>query len=178
MRSGLKWLPAFLALAFPLAAEAAEWRAFTSPAGGFSVFLPGAPTFSRQTRRTAVGLIEENYYRLDSAEARYSVEYQDLPGLAVFFASAGKIYNETRFGVLEKYRGKEIGYREIEFAGHPGRELVFEMPAPGGGRGIWIEKARFLLAGGRLYVLEAGVPETKGETAGIDRFLDSFRLLK
>ena len=155
----------------------AEWRTFTSTAGGFSVLMLRIPTFTATTDHTVVGAIIENLYTLNSSEASYSVEYSDLPGVATFFYSDDSLYDDAKEGLLKRTGGKLISYYGIEQAGIKGKEIHCEIPASGK-QPSRKEIARFLLKDKRLYVLNITIPAGKDDQALISRYLDSFRLLK
>ena len=161
----------------PAAAETAEWKTFTSEAGSFSVLMPGTPTFSDTTDHTVVGDVGENLFSLDVKEGSFSAEYSDLPRVAVIFDSAKSIYKDAKEGLLKETGASEKKYYIFIHDGMKGRELEYEVPA-GGESEARTGKARFLLKDKRLYVLVGTVPKKDGDEKLIDRFLDSFKLLK
>ena len=153
------------------------WRTFTSPEGGFTVLMPGRPTFAAATDHTVVGAVIENLFTLDTPGAAFSAEYSDLPGVATFFDSDNSLYDDAREGLLKRTGGKLIGYSGIEWAGIKGKEIECEIPAAGKAP-IQRLRARFLLKDKRLYVLSVTIPRGKKDDPLFSRYLDSFRLLK
>ena len=162
----------------PLAVAAeAEWRTFTSRAGGFTVLMPGIPTFTATTDHTVVGGVIENLYSLETSAATFSAEYTNLPGVATFFESDDDLYDDAKEGMLKRTGGKLISYFGIEQAGIKGKEIECEIPAavklP-----LQRLRARFLLKEKRLYVPSITIPGGKKDDPLFARYLDSFRLLK
>lgn len=162
----------------PLAAAGeADWRTFTSRAGGFTVLMPGTPTFTATTDHTVVGAVIENLYSLETPAASFSAEYSDLPGVATFFESDDSLYDDAKEGLLKRTGGRLISYYGIEQSGIRGKEIECEIPAAAH-RPLRRERARFLLKDKRLYVLNITIPGGEDDQSLVSRYLDSFRLLK
>ena len=162
----------------PLAAPGeADWRTFTSMTGGFTVLMPGTPTFTATTDHTVVGAVIENLYNLETPAATFSAEYTDLPGVATFFESDDDLYDDAREGMLKRTGGKLISYYGIEQAGIKGKEIECEIPSAGK-LPLQRLRARFLLKDKRLYVPSITIPGGKKDNPLFARYLDSFRLLK
>ena len=162
----------------PLAvAGEADWRTFTSRAGGFTILMPGTPTFTATTDHTVVGAVIENLYNLATPAATFSAEYSDLPGIATFFDSDDSIYDDAKEGLLKRTGGKLIKYFGIEQAGITGEEVECEIPAAGK-LPLRRLRARFLLKDKRLYVPSVTIPDGKKDDPLFSRYLDSFKLLK
>jgi len=162
----------------PLAvAGEADWMTFTSKDGGFSVLMPGTPTFTATTDHTVVGAVIENLYSLETSSATFSAEYTDLPGVATFFESDDSLYDDAKEGLLKRTGGKLISYYGIEQAGITGKEIQCVIPAAGK-LPLQRLRARFLLKEKRLYVPSITIPGGKKDDPLFARYLDSFRLLK
>lgn len=152
-------------LLHPFPASAQEWQRFTSEEGRFSVDLPAPPSISQRTRDTIVGTIVENSFvvKIDD-NTGYQVEYQDLPGIAVFFAGRGGIINRALRAFLENVKGVEESDETITVDGHPGKRMAYTVG--GKGSGVIV----MFMVGNRLYVLNAS-----GKDA--DRFFQSVRVI-
>lgn len=164
------WLICILAI--PLAAGAAapaKWRSFTSPAGDFSVLMPGKPQAIETVHKSFVGAVKETNYTVTSDGATYSASYSELPGIAVSLGGSHTIFNKAKEGLLKEAGGTENSFTETSLGSSEGRELSFTLN--GGGTG----KARFFLIDKRLYVVVANGPS--GAAAAVSRFLNSFKLL-
>ncbi len=158
------------------AAGEADWRTFTSPEGGFTVLMPGIPSFAATTDHTVVGAVIENLYSLKTPAATFSAEYSDLPGVATFFDSNDSIYEDAKKGLLKDAGGRLISYRGIEQAGIKGKELEWEIPSTGR-HPLRRERSRFLLKDERLYVLNIAILGRKVDESLFSRYLDSFKIL-
>jgi hypothetical protein len=62
--------------------------------------------------------------------------------------------------------------RQIAIDGHPGRELIGELPD-----GSSVLMARYYLVNGRIYLVMVGVALADASSPEVGRYLDSFRLL-
>ncbi len=148
-------------------AQAAAWKNFTSNDGGFQVMMPGTPQLQQNTHKSFVGAIEENTYMVNTKDGSYSVEYSNLPNIAVSMGGAGAIFDGAKKGLLKDSGGKQVSFSDITLNGNPGKELVYQIPSVGADT---MGKARFYLVQKRLYVLVA-----TGSKAS--QFFNSFKLL-
>ncbi len=173
------FLMAVLLVVPVLAAGAGEsdWRTFTSEAGGFTILMPGIPTFSETTDHTVVGAVVQNLYSLKTPRASFSAEYSNLPGIATFFDSVDAIYDDVKEGLLKRTGARLLSYYGIEQDGIMGKEMVYEIPAEEARPGHR-EKARFLLNDERLHVLVVTLGEEEEMAALVSRYLDSFHFIK
>lgn len=147
----------------PALAQAA-WQRFTSEEGRFSVEMPAPPSVSQRKHDTIVGTIVENSFVVKTDDGSgYQVEYQDLPGIAVFFAGRGGIVRRALRVFLDKAKGVEETNEPVTIDGHPGRRMKYTVA--GKGSGVMV----MFMVGNRLYVLNASGKET-------DRFFESVRV--
>ncbi len=149
--------------------KGAAWQVFSSSAGGFSVSMPGTPSLSRDTHKSFVGSIQENTYSLQTPSGNYSVEYSDLPGIAVSMGGEHTIFDKAKEGLLKNVGGTQTSFSPVNSAGHSGMELSFQVPASGSSG-----KARFFLVQKRLYVLVGTSPSPL--SPNVDKYLQSFAL--
>ena len=157
-------------------AAASEWRLFRSESGGFSVSMPGQP-MTKQTNTTSfIGTITNHIFVLWSKDRKFTVDYSDLPHLAVLFASTDTIYSHTRGSILKQTLSKQRHYENITIQGIKGKKLVYDIP-PVSGRPKSEGYSYLLLDQDRLYVFDAQVPVADGGTSA-RRFLSSIRLTK
>ncbi|KAB2840225.1 hypothetical protein F9K50_06180 [bacterium] len=160
------WLAA---LALRPAPAEAKWQTFSPPAGNFSVSMPGKPQLTQSVHKSFVGAVKESTYTAKSGGVTYSASYSELPGIAVTLGGSHTIFNKAKDGLLKEAGGSENAFNKISLGKNEGRELSFTLN--GGGSG----KARFFLVDKRLYVIVAS--GTSGASAGVDRFLNSFKLM-
>jgi hypothetical protein len=153
-------------------AMAVDWQTFTSQAGGFSILMPGTPTLHQSAEKSFVGTIGVNLFELTSSKGQYSVEYSDLPGIAVDLGGHKTILDKAKEAFIKDNGVMEMSFTDIAFHGHPGKALNFQVKDSGA-----IGKAYFYLIKKRLYVLAASHAPTAGKPQNIQQFLNSFQLL-
>lgn len=154
-----------LGLALPAAGSA--WPLFQAPE--FRVRMPEPPRLKRETRTTPVGEITARNWSVRTGPASFTVTRVEVPPLALTLQGPEGVLDLATRTVLEKRKGTRPESRPARPYGFPGRELTYRGPAeaPSG-------RSRMFLAGHRLFVLDAVVPEGSGEAAV---FLDSFELV-
>ena len=155
-------------LLFTTALEASSWKTFTSTEGGFSILMPGNPHLHENIHKSFLGPIRENTHNVTTRDGDYSVEYSDLPRIAIDLGGSGTILNRAKEGVLKDNGGAETVFISISLRKNPGKELSFQIPGKDSG------KAHFFLAEKRLFVLVA----TSSNPGNIEKFLNSFKLLQ
>jgi hypothetical protein len=146
-----------------------DWKTFTSEKGGFTIMMPGHPSYTTKIDHSSVGKIVENLYSYHSDSINLAAEYSDLPGIAIVFGGRKKIYKKSIESFLEHVGGKEMFTEEVDMYGKTSKELVYKTSTHVG-------KVRFFLAGKRLYVLQASVPIAETNKGAMDYYLRSFRL--
>jgi hypothetical protein len=157
-----------LAASTPSHLDVATWREFTSKEGRFSVRMPGRPTMSLKRDETPVGEVVSRIYTYENTVISLTAEYSDLPGVAVIFGGRKRIYDKSRDAFLKDAEGHEIASLGIRLDAYRGMELIYETATQYG-------KARFILIGKRLYVLQAAMAKGADDRAPIDRYLDTFK---
>lgn len=172
-------LTAALALGFQ---QPASWITYTSPEGRFSVSLPQQPKVRTQESTTADG---EKFpqYLASVAEADgvvYMLGYFDLMPGTIFSADV------ARDSMVKTVNGRLIGESAISLGGYPGHDLKVALkvpaaPAPGEPAAEYIDRARIYEADKRIYILQIIFPkalESDGLTARVNRYFDSFQVVK
>ena len=145
----------------------AKWQTISSEKGKFTISMPGKPQFKESIDKTVVGQICENTYSYKTKNMTLTVEFQDLPGIALIFGG-NMVYNKSAKAFLKNVNGKKIYYKKFKENELIGKELYYETPTRLG----WV---RFALVRNRLFVLQASF--TKGvKGASIkNRYYKSFR---
>jgi len=173
----LKFRAGALALVAACAALAAcapdlDWREFTQPEGRFSVLLPCKARQQARTFNTATGALTMTMFACSRKQGTMGVAYTDYPEPALAAERMREQLDAARDALLRNIQGSVRLEQDIEIAGLPGRQVYAE-----GRTGAQL-KARFVVAGSRLYQI-AYVGERDGlAMADIDMFLTSFRLLR
>jgi hypothetical protein len=116
--------------------------------------------------RTVVGKVHTQRYQVRHLDAEFTVEINDLPGVAAFLLS------DAADGLLDDIEARELASSPVTRQGYPGRRVRYEIL---GGR-HWVEEALLLLADTRLYIVMAGHRRATGEAPPTARFFESFEI--
>lgn len=154
----------------PLSAHAKEsgWQTVSSSKGRFSVEMPGAPTTYSKAKHTKIGNIGEEFYSFKDKEKTFTVEYSDLPEIAVIFGGRHDIYKRTKNGFLGSTHGEQISFNDITIGGKKGKLLVYATPTRTG-------KVLMVLIKKRLYIVQGSIVKEAKDKAAVDKFINSFR---
>jgi TonB family protein len=147
------------------------WKEFSSTAGGFKVdLLVGDPTETSETIESSLGKIKRHTITLETGMANFLVEYSDLP---VTLAKPDQVKDFLGYmseDIIVSFQGKLQNMIEIEFDGHPGRELIAETPNS-------MVRAKLYLVGERFYRIAVLTPKiARSIESFTSRFFDSFKL--
>jgi hypothetical protein len=168
---------ALVALLFPLQvspAPLAGWKDFSPKGGGFIVKMPADPEETTRTIEAVHGTTRVRQFGVERDGVAYMVTRTDLPPAAVA-GGPRKTLDEARDEGVRKSGGTLKEERAIELDGHPGREMVLELPetrARVGG----IYTTRIYLVGRTHYQIARLSPKGKERPAETKAFLESFRL--
>lgn len=159
-------------------AHTAAWAGFRSPAGDFTVSLPGAPIEATQQVATDSGTVPIRTYQVMTETAVYQISRSDLPEHVGTPTELRELYDDGRDTRLEDEGVLLIGERDIRLGGYPGREVTLSES----GRATRI---RWFMVGTRLYEVTVAMntgqpPAMRAATLGREtiRFLDTFRLMR
>lgn len=155
-----------LVLSVP-ALAADTWSEFKSSEGGFAVMMPGQPTMEQQ--RIEGANTPNNIYGVQQGNRNFAVSYHEYSADVIKRTTADRLLAGVEQSAAEAIKGTVRADRNMVLGGHQAREAVIDS-------GAQTMKARYLLAGNRLYqVVFVG---EKGAENGTDAatFLDSFRL--
>jgi hypothetical protein len=150
----------------------AGWQVYRSKDGGYTVWLPGAPTESRTEVATATGPYELRQAILKDllSGLHFQVNYSDFSNR--IFPDAEAALDAARDGALRNVKAPLLSEERIKLGSNPGRELRIAIP---GGKGL-LMRVRFYLVGQRNYQLLVAGPATAAEGPAAEQFLRSFRL--
>jgi hypothetical protein len=171
--------PIYCSLALPMLLGAlqddlpANWMAYKSKDGKFSIHMPGEPKEKKQT----VGQLTIMVLRAEGRhDSDFVISYCDIPAAELKKGDPDKRLDQACKGAVEKSGGELRGEeKKIILDGkHPGREIVIEK------KGEIIARMRIYLVENRLYQVmvlgNAPIFAPKEKDVGV--FLDSFRLNK
>ncbi|MBE0622627.1 MAG: hypothetical protein IH605_18700 [Burkholderiales bacterium] len=160
--------------AFALAACAPEldWRELSVPEGGFAVLLPGKAQRESRTLNTAAGALAMTMYACSLKQGTMGVAYTDYPATQDGAEQLREHLDAARDALLRNVGAGAHTEEEVAIAGLRGRQVYAE-----GSNGVQL-KARFVLAGNRLYQIAYVGSRGAVAMADIDMFLTSFKLLR
>lgn len=156
----------FCLIIFAPIARAQKWVRVSSRSGGFSVSMPGAP---RVLKDDTPGSQTIDYSR---SLIEYSVTY--FPSRKT--TSREATYALLKAGALQTVQarnGRILSQRRFQFNNYPAYETTFidrKLDR--------FVKIRIMLVGARAYLLIGSAPRTRKAQIEIDRFHNSFKLLK
>lgn len=173
MRAWIPLLGVVPALALVVSAPALtqDWVAFRSDAGRFAVSIPGQPTESQSEQSTPIGSITNYSFGVKVGTQSYSVNYSDIPPIAMQFAGADAIIGSAKGSLLKDTSGQEVSFTDFTVSGNPGKRLVYAIEGSQPSYG----ETYFVILSDRLFVVNATVP--KGSEALAEKFLSSFQVL-
>ena len=166
----------WLSLTHGSRAADAVWVPFKSDPGRFSIEMPGRPEISERHNTSFLGTITNHIFVAREGHEWYTVDYTDLPAVAVTFASDATIYSHAKNAVLKFTWSKERKFENATLSGLQGKHLFYDAP-PVKGHPEMLGQAYFFLVGKRLYVIDAIGPADKNE-ANFPRFFSSFQVEK
>ncbi len=155
-----------LVLSVP-ALAADTWSEFKSSEGGFAVLMPGQPKLEQQPIEGAT--TPNNIYGVQQGDRSFVVSYHEYAPDVIKRTTADRLLAGVEHDSADAVKGTVRVDRNMVLGGHQAREVVID-------KGAQTMKARYVLAGDRLYqVVFLGA---KGAENGPDatKFLDSFRL--
>lgn len=154
-------------------ASSHNWQEFKSADGHFAIEFPTPPVARTNTQESVIGLVRNHIFESDSAIGKFSLDYSDLPGFAVTFTGNGTIYSHATGSLLQKTLGKIRSTKDIEYQGHSGKHLIYDIPQA-------IDKPEFdgeaylFLIDKRLYVINAIAPAA-ASLPNVKHFLNSLQ---
>lgn len=152
-----------------------DWRELAVPEGRFAVLLPGKPRHESRALNTAAGALTMTMYSVSLERGTMGVAYTDYPAAALAAGGMREQLDAARDALLRNIRGGVRSEEDISIGGFPGRQLYAEGRA---GAETALLKARFVVAGSRLYQIAYVGARDRLDMADIDMFLTSFKLLR
>jgi len=160
------------------AVHAQKWKKYKAEDLAFIAYYPGTPKRSMQKVPTAVGELDMHMvmYSPDSGDdnAIYSVIRSDYPEDQFKNADAeynNKILTGAVNGAVSNVNGTLIFDNKVKFNGYPGRSIKIQMQ----GGFIYINA---YLVENSMFITQVICLTNKDENASIQRFLNSFEIIK
>lgn len=151
-----------------------DWRELSVPEGRFAVWLPATAQRESRVLATAAGAVTMTMYACILKHASMGVAYSDYPAAALAPEHRRAQLDAARDALLRNIRGGVRVEEDVDVAGLPGRQIHAEGSA--GAESVML-KARFVVAGNRLYQIAYAGAKDGVAMADVDMFLSSFRLL-
>lgn len=168
---------AALALGLSACATAVPGQAFTSTAGKFSVVVPVALTEQVQSIDTpSGGKRDAHIFTGDAGKLAYVISYTDYAADLDMGDPAAFLETIRRTAVASADGGIQTAQSSITLDATPGIEFAFNWYGPK--QEPFVTKARVFLAGHRLYQVMTISDKATANTADMDAFLNTFKILK
>jgi len=148
-----------------------DWREIASTEGRYFVLLPGKPNEAARNLNTGAGSVEMHMNAANALGWQFGVAWADFPAAAA--NEPERLIDAQRDALLRGIAERVVAEKPALLAGRPGRLLVVE--GKSGDKAVVLH-ARFVLDGTRLYQVAATGTKGGVDQAGIDTFLDSFKL--
>jgi len=162
-------------LALAACALELDWRELSVPQGGFAVLLPGKASREARTLNTTVGAVTMTMYAFSLKRGTMAVAYADYPAGALAGEHGREQLDAERDALLRNIGASSHSEEQVLVGGLPGRQIYAEGRT---GTRSALLKARFVVAGNRLYQIAYVGARGAVAMADIDMFLSSFRLLR
>lgn len=151
-----------------------DWRELSVPDGGFAVLLPGKAHREARTLDTPAGALTMTMYAYSLERATMAVAYTEYPAAALAGDHGREQIDAKRDALLRNIGASAHTDEQVLISGLPGRQVYAEGRI--GEQGALL-KARFVVAGKRLYQIAYVGERNSVAMADIDMFLTSFKLL-
>ncbi|MBL0358735.1 MAG: hypothetical protein IPP72_18545 [Chitinophagaceae bacterium] len=158
-----------------------DWIEFTSH--GFSASFPKKPEADSQMVNSPVGKLKFNSFMYDASED--STDENLVYGVMTMIypdsltqqmkvpAFIKGLFDGAVKGGVNSVKGKLLSEKEIEFEGCPGREVKIDFH-----NGLAIIRMRMYMVKATMFTLQTITYTEKDENKQIERFMNSFKLLK
>jgi hypothetical protein len=158
-------------LIYTKAGAAPEWVQYLAPDGSFTVLLPGQPLEKPIPMSTVnnMSLSGDTFRCGTNANLIFIITYYDYPPGTIEGISPSKAYANMDASLSAEY--DLTSQTDVTISGLPGHDVR----ASGTSGSLQIEiRARYLIVGRRVYVIEADATPEQAASPDIARFLDSF----
>jgi hypothetical protein len=151
-----------------------NWLEYSSQEGRFKVLMPAQPTVETKIPPggQGQGAIHKAFVFRDNKRELFQVLYLDFPETSVSNLGPDKLVDILASGVASDAKGTIQERRMVALGEAPGAEVKVSVPNTG------VITARVFLSGGRGYQVIVAMPSAKASSGDVQRFLDSFQLLK
>ena len=143
------------------------WTTFTSPAGRFSVLLPGQPTDKTETIESEFGPYTSHLTILRDPRNVFLIGWVDYDPSFNFNRQSELEMNRDTF--VKGVKARLLQTRSVRIDGFQALEFTAENEDK-------IFKSRVYMVGRRPYQIVIGSPKGEDDSVTVDKFLNSFRV--
>lgn len=158
-----------------VACNSLTFKTFVSKDEGFNVLLPCDPKKKEESDQAAGTLFFQTGYLCNTDYGVYGLIYWDLPDVLMNNADDEKILKMWSDDEIATLGGSINSENRIEIDGFLGREVIATTRLAEKQADI---RVRYYLVNSRMYEVKAIGESGKMNKSDIDRFLNSFKLLK
>jgi hypothetical protein len=156
-------LAAVVVLLVPLGCGQLNWQEFSSPEGQFSVLMPGTPKAESRQQ----GPLTVKAWGVEVRNAAYMASTTDLPPGGLFDYAGGIQAMATT------HQGKVLSQTDWALDGSKGKGFEMEINQPKG-----YAVGRMAVVNNRLYQLLVMGSSVRESDANVQKFFNSFKLIK
>ncbi|MBN1392722.1 MAG: hypothetical protein JW947_07960 [Sedimentisphaerales bacterium] len=138
--------------------------------GRFTASFPGEPTKKTQLLYTPTEQLDFVTYEAGSARSGFVVGYCDYSQEVTDKYEPQQMLDVSVIGAVKNVQGELMEERELDFHGHPGKEIKIKAPDD------LIIRARLILVKNRLYQVMAASSSAKVVEKKGTEFFESFRV--
>jgi hypothetical protein len=153
-----------------------DWKEVSPPGSGFRVKSPDAFKERSRTVETPKGAVKVTLYGVERDAAGFIISRTEYPP-GVVDGDPKKVLDEARDVGVRNCEGTLREEKEIALAGHPGREMIVDVPESrmprGSGGGVF--RARVFLIGPTHYSVGVLSSKAREKPEEVKAFMDSFR---
>ncbi|MFC1484531.1 hypothetical protein ACFL6Q_05745 [Candidatus Neomarinimicrobiota bacterium] len=148
-----------------------SFRDYISEEGRFTVLMPKNVDYQVQQVNTPGGLQEIHLFSARSGSFEYLVSYADYPEWYISSVDHATVLDGGRDGMVNNVFGELSVETILEVQDFPAREILIKAPQNSA------LKARIILAGNRLYMINVGSQTDNIYSHTVDKVLRSFKIL-
>ena len=171
-----------LLIIFSFSNHRQDWKQVLPEGGNCSILMPASPKeIDKIINNPLYGELTAKIWTFQPEKGpdpniAYMVGYIDYPERTIHSDSIRLLknfFNSSRDGAINNVQGKLLSETIINLSGYPGREVRVDFK-----NGLALIRYRYFLVRNRLYMLQVITLTENNFNASINKFLDSFNLLK
>lgn len=162
--------------------EIKDWVVIDAKEYGYQISFPSVPEESVQSVTTAAGPVDMHIHLLDTSQDEnadnmlYLSSHAAYPDTLISSERKEQIkefFTETIDGLVKSVDGKLLSKSKVNLEGYPGRQAKIDFQ-----NGMAVISIRIYLVDSEVYMLQTITKTDKDKNASIEKFMNSFSLLK